>query len=419
MIRKLVSWAVGILITIFFILHRPFIIKGIINWDLEMSSSNAILLFIIILVEILVLFALYDYLVIMFYSSITANLRNIGKNLLKKENTKVSMFIIRVDYYILRLVSFLRLGWVRYDTSNLNPVWLGISKLTLIQKFYFILSVIISLPVVLALVMTSLILNWIDIEWINNQWGHILKLLSNIYSVKIDIGEIFSKLPTVVALLVLIPTFFLFYFYSQKREVRKIIEKRNNEVFKIVVDKHNNLYKLISNSIYNISENLNYIIRCQKLIADLIVKNHQDTRNIDDFHFKEIPEFREISNLIDELTNEELGYFTRQFSAHKYEIFYFYRNCSDYKKLEKLNRLFLTKQYFKEKFNNRRKSFPELAYEKLTTCSTEQQDILVDEIYDALKNLYSLYRYTISLERYLFSSNIEKTIMKTLLKEKQ
>lgn len=80
----MVSWAVGILITIFFILHRPFIIKGIINWDLEMSSSNAILLFIIILVEILVLFALYDYLVIMFYSSITANLRNIGKNLLKK-----------------------------------------------------------------------------------------------------------------------------------------------------------------------------------------------------------------------------------------------------------------------------------------------------------------------------------------------
>lgn len=54
MIKKLVSWVVGILITIFFILHRPFIIKGIINWDLEMSSSNAILLFIIILVEILV-----------------------------------------------------------------------------------------------------------------------------------------------------------------------------------------------------------------------------------------------------------------------------------------------------------------------------------------------------------------------------
>ena len=56
-----------------------------------------------------------------------------------------------------------------------------------------------------------------------------------VLQIKVNIGDIFSRLPALVALITIVPVIFFFYFYSQKRDVRKIIDKENSQYFEEVV----------------------------------------------------------------------------------------------------------------------------------------------------------------------------------------
>lgn len=55
--------------------------------------------------------------------------------------------------------------------------------------------------------------------------------ISVVLQIKVNIGDIFSRLPALVALITIVPVIFFFYFYSQKRDVRKIIDKENSQYF--------------------------------------------------------------------------------------------------------------------------------------------------------------------------------------------
>ena len=103
----------------------------------------------------------------------------------------------------------------------------------------------------------------------------------------------------------------------------------------------------------------------------------------------------------------------------RYEIWHFYWEFSSCKTSEKLNRLLLTKQGMNEIISKVSELPFEISKEKLTKYENEQQDKVSYKIYDALETLYSLKRYNESLKRYLTSSKTEKTLIKTLTKEKQ
>lgn len=431
MSKKLFKWLVGIVVFILLITNVETVIHAIISFNLDVTSGNLFGLCLIFFLEICFFLIIYDFLILESYVLINSNLETLGRLSITRKNVGLALFMIRVNYNASRAFKFLRLGCVGYGNSNLSPVWVGISKLTLFQKVFVISRVVISLPVVLAVVLTLFTLNIINVDWVYNQWEYLLVFLKKAFTIKINFGDIFSKLPAVVALLTIVPVLFFFYFYSQKREVRKIIDRKNNESFEIVVIKHNELSKLISKSIYTISENLDYVINCQSLIVDLIlnkkIKNMHElkgryyyaNKNVETYLFKEIPQIPKIAEIIVELTSEELDYFTKLFSVKRYEIWHFYCEFSSYKTSEKLNRLFLTKQGMNEIISKVTELPFEISKEELTIYENEQQDIVSYRIYDALETLYSLKRYNESLKRYLTSSKTEKTLIKTLTKEKQ
>lgn len=430
MYKKMLKWLLFVTIFIVLILNAQFVIDTIVSTNLDVSKGNFIGLCVLFFIVISIILAFYDILMLELYSLINIGLDELGRLLIKIKRVGLVQFIIRIDYNISRIFRFLRLGLVRYGSSNLSPVWIGISKSTLVQKMLFIARLVITLPAILSIVLTLFALKIIDVDWLYIQWEYLLEFLKKAITIKINFGDVFSKLPAIVALLTVLPAFFFFYFYSQKREVRKLIDKKNKESFETVITKHDELSKLISKSIYSISENLDYVINCQSLIVDLIlnkkIKNMHEmkdryyypVKNVETYPFKEILEIQKITELIAELTNEELDYFTRLFSSKRYEIWYFYWEFSSCKTSEKLNKLFLTKQGMNEIISKVTELPFEISKEEFTKYENEQQDILSHKIYDALETLYSLKRYNESLKRYLTSSKTEKTLMKTLVKEK-
>ncbi|EQA5911949.1 hypothetical protein ACX3QK_000103 [Enterococcus faecalis] len=407
MFKKLFKWLVVIVGFIFFITNLQTVIDAIIIFNLDVTSGNLFWLCLIFFIEICFFLIIYDFLILESYVLISSSLETLGRLSITRKNVGLALFMIRVNYNASRAFKFLRLGWVRYGNSNLSPVWVGISKPTLFQKIFVIIRVVISLPAVLAVVLTLFTLNIINVDWVYSKWEYLLGFLKKAFTIKINFGDIFSKLPAVVALLTMVPVLFFFYFYSQKREVRKIIDRKNNESFEIVVIKH-----------------------CQSLIVDLIlnkmIKNMHElkgryyyaNKNVETYLFKEIPEIPKIAEIIVELTSEELDYFTKRFSVKRYEIWHFYWEFSSCKTSEKLNRLLLTKQGMNEIISKVSELPFEISKEKLTKYENEQQDKVSYKIYDALETLYSLKRYNESLKRYLTSSKTEKTLMKTLAKEK-
>ncbi|EOS7796492.1 hypothetical protein FH956_RS09260, partial [Enterococcus hirae] len=217
------------------------------------------------------------------------------------------------------------------------------------------------------------------------------------------------------------------YFYSQKREFRKIINKNKQKRIETVVNKHYELSKLISSSIYEITENLNYVINCQALLVDLILNKKIDNiyelserniyrnRNIEKFNLKEISQLEKISKIITELTNLELDDFTWSFSKKRYEMRYLYLNFYLFRNSETLNHLFLTKQGIETIISN--VSSKKYFKEQFIKTRNKEIDIFTYNIYRALTMLYALKRYNDFLDRYLNSSNLEIKIINTLLKD--
>lgn len=430
MYNKLLKCLLIVTVTIVLILNIQWILDTIISNNLNISQGHFFYLWVLFFIEISIGLIFYDFLMSKIYVWISSSLETLCRLTIKRKHIGIAQFIIRIDYNLIRIFRFFRLGWIRYGSSDISPVWIGISKSTLFQKIIFIARIVISLPALLSIILTLFTLDIINVDWLHGRWQDFLDFFKRALAIKINFGDIFSKLPAVVALLTILPALFFFYFYSQKREVRKVIDEINRESFEIVVIKHNELSKLISKSIYTISENLDYVINCQSLIINLIlskmIKNiheledryYYPVRSVETYLFKEIPEIQKIAELIAELTTEELDYFTRLFSVKRYEIWHFYFEFNSCKTSEKLNRLFLTKQGMEKMISKVTELSSELSEEDLTKYRKEQQDTLSYNIYDALEMLYALKRYNDSVKRYLNSSKVEKTLMKTLAKEK-
>lgn len=427
--KKILQWLFVIAVTIFLILKVDLVIDFIITANLDVSQGNFFGLFVIFFIEVIFVLIFYDSLMIVIYPWINSGIVTLCRFGIRTKRVKMAQFLIRLDYSLSRIYSFLRLGWVRYASSEISPVWIGISKLTLLQKIIVFARLVISFPTLISIILTLFTLNTINMDWIYKQAEYFWDFLKKAVSIEINLGNIFSKLPAVVALFTVIPVVFFFYFYSQKREVRKIIDKQNKDLFEIVVVKHNELSKLISKSIYSISENLDYVINCQSLVTDLVlnkkVKNFYDLEemhyrridNVNKYPFKEIPEFERIAELFSELTSEDLVFFTRRFYERRYDLKQLYHELYRFKTSDGLNRLFFTRQGIEKKLSIVMEVRHDCSMKELVKYRSEEENSLSYNIYDALEMVYALKRYNDSLKRYLNSSNVEKTLMKTLIRE--
>ena len=405
-------------------------VSEVISTNLKASQGNLFVLTFIFWLEILLLLVIYDLVIFNLYSIIRYYLRELGEWAVRTKKVSCALYIIRLNYYFLRLSRLLRLCWVTYDSDEKSLVWIGISKLTLTKLIFNIFKIIISIPMLLAFLSACFSLKILRVD-ITYYLYKFQEILISILQIKVNISDIFLSLPAIVALVTILPTVFFFYFYSQKREVRKVIDKENGQYFEEVILLYEKLLIWVNHHIYQISENFDYVINCQDLIIEVFLekeipnyvslteKKYYRSEGIEEFNFLEISDLSELREIVTQLMSDRLIKFTRIFSINRFDIWQFYlRDFDSLSEEEEIEKLFYTQKGMASKLAKRYTYSYDVTKDKLEQERKKEQSCLSWSIYKNLESLYRLMRMRNSLRSYLYSSRMERLILKVLNKDR-
>lgn len=426
-IYKIILLLIAIVLLIFF---WQVIVNLVVSTNLEVSQGNLFALTIIFWLEILFILVTYDLVIIELYSGVSYCLSKLGQWAIRTNKVSIALYTIRLNYYLLRLSRLLRVGWVTYGSDENNSVWIGISKLSLTQLSLNIFRLIISTPMFLAFLSACFSLRILKVDFACYLYK-LQEFLRGILQIKVNIGDIFSRLSALVALMTILPILFFFYFYSQKRDVRKIVDKENSKYFEEVVLLYEKLLIWIDNHIYELSENFNYVIKCQDSIVEMFLKKEVPNYislagkqyyipgEIETFRFVEVTDLTEFREIMSKLSSDRLRKYTRIFSVKRFDIWYLY--FFDFPLLneeEEIERSLYTKKGMSYKLDNRHTFLYDFTQEQIEKRRKEEQSLLSWSIYDKLELLYRFKRVSDSLRKYLYSSRTERLLLKALNKDK-
>lgn len=319
-----------------------------------------------------------------------------------------------------------------------ETVWSALNRRSNIG---FVRVIFVLLAISFGLACYSLkVLDWTDShgssvrEWVNGALG-----------IRLDIAAILSSLPVVTALIALIPTFLAFYFYNQKRDVRKIISNEENKRLEEAALAYEKLVVWIDRNIKVATKNYDNIINRQhSVIQDRLkkrVRNYQsltmprlcppgaDTKNVNlykyrrissgsSYYSKEIPGIDELAGIIDELLSPRIISSTKLIALSNSDIWNLYCMLSDLRNEDKVNRLFYLENGIKDYVSNCIESSNDSNFDDLEKKWQEESSSIARDIYGNLEKIYSLRLGAIALKKYLYPSRTEQVLVKIFRKEK-
>lgn len=354
-------------------------------------------------------------------------LDKLGQALVQKEKVEHALRVVRIGYSWEMIYRFLRLNWFSYTPTDNNDVWAVLSKASISQNLVSLFKILLSLPVILSFILACFslnILNFTEIqEWVISSLNFKINL-SDVFS------DVFSGLPILATILTLIPTIFWFYFYSRKRDVRKIIDREEGRYLEEVVLLYKELMSWIDQNLYKISQNYDYVVRVQKSIVEIRLEKRisncsalKDRLNysllqIDNYRFIELPEVKDLVAVIDKLLSDRLCRLTRVVALKSYAIRELYWELSTLKDLDRAHYSFYTKCGMVNDISNRSKVFRDVTEKNLEKERGCESSTLAGDIYENLKMLYVLKCGSDALRKYLYSSRIERVLVRAFQKEK-
>lgn len=387
------------------------------------DKENLFLLTLIYSFLLILYLSVYDFLIMKIGHRVSTLLDKFGKELVQKGQGECAMCIVRINYLWEMIYDFLRLGRISYEPTDRSDIWVVLSKASISQKFVGLFKFLVSFPVVLSFILACFSLNILNFTEIQ-EW-----VISSL-NFKINLSDVFSSLPILATILTLIPTIFWFYFYSRKRDVRKIIVREEGRCLEEVVLLYKELMSWIDQNLYKISQNYDYVVRVQKSIVEIRLEKRisdcsalKDRLNysllqIDNYRFIELPEVKDLVAVIDKLLSDKLRRFTRVVALKSYAIWELYWELSTLKDLERAHYSFYTKCGMVNDISNRSKVFRDVTEKNLEKERGCESSTLAGDIYENLKMLYVLKRGSDALRKYLYSSRIERVLVRALQKEK-
>lgn len=387
------------------------------------DKENLFLLTLIYLFLLILYLSMYDFLIMKIGHRVSMLLDKFGQELVQKEKVKHALRVVRIGYSWEMIYRFLRLGWISYGPTDRSGVWVLLSKKSISQKFVILFKILLSLPVIFSFILACFLLNILDFTEIQEWVISSLKFNANL-------PDAFSSLPILAAIPILIPTIFCFYFYSRKRDVRKIIDREEDRYLEETALLYKELMSWIDQNLYNISQNYEYVIRVQELIVEMRLEKRisnyndlKDRRNysllqIDNYRFIELPEVNDFVEIINKLLSDKLRRFTRVVALKSYAIWELYWELFLLKDLDRAHYSFYTKCGMVNDISNRSKVFRDVTEKNLEKERGCESSTLAGDIYENLKMLYVLKRGSDALRKYLYSSRIERVLVRALQKEK-
>ena len=391
-------------------------------------------LFIFYLVILNIYLFLYEIILRKLYLSTSSKLEDLGEHAVRNGNIIRALFEVRFNYLVTRVYGFLNLGQVTYGHPNENKVWKGLNKASISHIVVAVFKFLVSIPALTSIVLSCISLRIFSFS--NLSVGRIQDLMIQSLNLRVDLVDLASKLPLVATLLTLVPTVFFFYFYSQKRDVRKIINKERNKHLEESVLLYEKLMLWIDKNLYEISNNYDYVIRVQKSIVSLRMKKRVPNyflltgaspysipryrRNeINNFRFIELPEADEFAQIVGELLSDKLRRYSRALACRDYDLWELYWNLLSLKDSKKVHWLFYTRSGVEDYISAMTELPHDINKEMFEEERKHESSILARDIYEKLELLYSLKRGSEALRKYLYSSRTEKVLVRVLQKEKQ
>lgn len=388
------------------------------------GEGNLFLLTIIYLFLLILYLSVYDFLVMKAGHLVSLRLDKFGQELVQKEKVKHALRVVRIGYLWEVIYHFLRLGWISYSLTEKSDVWTVLSKVSISQKFVSLFKILLSLPVIFSFILACFslnILNFTEIrEWVISSLNFNINLS--------DVFSVLSKLNILFPILVLVST--IFYLYSRKRDVQKIIDREEDRCLKETALLYKELISWIDQNLYNISQNYEYVISVQELIVEMRLEKRisnynalKDRRNysllqIDNYRFIELPEVDNFVEVINKLLSDKLRRFTRLVALKSYAIWELYWELFLLKDLDQAHYLFYTKCGMVNDISNRSKVFRDVTEEMLEKERELESSSLARGIYKNLKMLYVLKCGSDALRKYLYPSRTERVLVRAFQKEK-
>lgn len=368
--------------------------NNVVEFNLEIAQKKFIWLFLIYWGEIFIILIFWDLIVHKISMAASLLLDRISEYLLKTKKIRLSILFIRLNFGVSKLMYFLRLGWWTYGSSEDDKiVWNSIRRPAIKDTILSIFFSLIKLPALIAILLSAISLKYFELN-------DIQEIVKNISSFKFDFWEDIKVLSplTVVVLIV-----FIGYFISFRGNIRRAIAQANRKKMEDIIQKQRDLVQTIGDSLYSIASNLQYVIMCQDLVADLWIHSrfpdyndkHYMSRsdwNIESYCFEDIPELETISQKFDELNANENWSFSRAFSSYKYELLALVAR-SNLLNLKKLNRTFFTKEGIRILIADAERPLIEYSKEEIQKMREDYLDGIPGRIVDSLALLYKFCRY--------------------------
>lgn len=392
----------------------------IVKFNINIVGYNMILLTILFIVELALIMLFFDIIIILFRKLYYEIKYKTCKILLYKKSIRFSLLIIRICYFFDKISFFIRPGFIvfSYSSKEINT-WDNVTRKSIGERirdlFNFIISCYFTIPIVSALIVKGCIK--ISRESLFNT-------IKEFISVKINFFNLLSYLPTITALIAIIPVVFFFYFYSEKSEARKIVSESEKKYYKKVVKINEELSNILWNVIYDLSENLDYVIKNQDLVIELLVKesiyNYDEVSSkkfckldsVNKYPFAVIGDLQKVSELCIELSESKYKKSLNKLYRNKYEFIIFKNYFYFFKNYNYLNKLFYTLQGMNSLVNEKGKYKIVMSKEQYEKKLKDENDVLLYFLSHALVLLYIMYRYTFRMTEFLHQTNNEYRIKK-------
>ena len=390
---------------------------------------SILMLGIFYLIILIIYLLLHEIILRKLWLSTSLKLEDIGGRAVYNEDIGRAILMVRFNYLVTRVYRFLNLGQVTYGYPNENMVWKGLNKASISHNIVAIFKFLISIPMLTSLALSCISLRIFSFS--NLSMDRIQDLMIQSLNLRVDLVDLASKLPLVATLLALVPTVFFFYFYSQKRDVRKIIDKERNKHLEESVLLYEKLMLWIDKNLYDISNNYDYVVGVQNSIVSLRMEKRVPNyfslvsvpiygmNKINNFQFIELSEADDFTRIVNDLLSDKLRRYSRMLACRDYDLRELYWNLLSLKDSKRVHWSFYTRSGVEDYISAMTELPHDINKEMFKEERKCESSILASDIYKKLELLYSLKRGSEALRKYLYSSRTEKVLVRVLQKEKQ
>lgn len=366
-------------------------------------------------------------------------IRRWGRRAISKGSAYDALVAIRLDYCLGQLTFLLCQGWGYFDRASNDRVWRGLSSWSVRAGLARVVRMLFSVPVCLSIMSAYFALRACEFP-VLQYCGEIIDPIKGSISLGQLLNVVSVKVPAVLALFPIFSIVFYLYFYSHKRDVRRLVEKEGIIYRKEVVLSYEKLLFWYERNAYDICLNYEYIVRVRSSLVESSIRrlfpNLQSSDGVGflseeefndyifeeelrGYNFLEIADLQELCDLVQKLSADELDRFTRAFSVYDEDIWdLYYRGFRRLRNVETVERSLFTKNGVRSWIEKWEPYLWAVDRDVVGRRKELLESSLASGIYEGLELLFSIDRAMTSLRRYLYSSRTETLILKVLSRDK-